>query len=136
MQVGVQVTFTIIMSILFHRMLTLYLGGPYIRGPYKRGALYPRPSQPCVLSPSLPAKCLTGRMGWMAHRKWKQIKLQPSMLPGPAVPGSCFASFHFRWAIHPIRPVHKVRGNLCHMRQEGVRRTQLSEGIPLKTTLI
>ena len=47
----------------------------------------------------------TGRMGWMAHRKWEEIKQQPSMLPGPAVPGSCFASFHFRWAIHPIRPV-------------------------------
>ena len=28
------------------------------------------------------------------------------MLPSPAVPGSCLASFHFRWAIHPIRPVH------------------------------
>ena len=27
------------------------------------------------------------------------------MLPGPAVPGSCLASFNFRWAIHPIRPV-------------------------------
>ena len=27
------------------------------------------------------------------------------MLPGPAVPGSCWASFHFLWAIHPIRPV-------------------------------
>ena len=41
----------------------------------------------------------SGRMGWMAHRKWKEIELQPSMLPGPAVPGSCLASFHFRWAI-------------------------------------
>ena len=51
----------------------------------------------------------TGRMGWMAHRKWKKIKLQPSMLPGPAVPGSCLASFHFRWAIHPIRPVLNTR---------------------------
>ena len=48
----------------------------------------------------------TGRMGWMAHRKWKKIKQQPSMLPGPAVPGSYLASFHFLWAIHPIRPVH------------------------------
>ena len=38
----------------------------------------------------------------MAHRKWKEIKLQPSMLPGPAVPGSCLASFHFRWAIRPV----------------------------------
>ena len=42
----------------------------------------------------------------MAHRKWKEIKQQPSMLPGPAVPGSCLASFYFRWAIHPIRPVY------------------------------
>ena len=44
----------------------------------------------------------------MAHRKWKEIMQQPSMLPGPAVPGSCFASFHFLWAIHPIRPVHMM----------------------------
>ena len=44
-------------------------------------------------------------MGWMAHRKWKEIKEQPSILPGPAVPGSCLASFHFLWVIHPIRPV-------------------------------
>ena len=44
----------------------------------------------------------------MANRKWKEIKLQTSMLPAPAVPGSCLASFHFRWAIHPIRPVYKV----------------------------
>ena len=51
----------------------------------------------------------TGRMGWMAHRKWKEIRLQPSMLPGPAVPGSCLASFHFRWDIHPIRPVYLGR---------------------------
>ena len=27
------------------------------------------------------------------------------MLPGPVVPGSCLASFHFLRAIHPIRPV-------------------------------
>ena len=46
-------------------------------------------------------------MGWMAHRKLKEIKQQPSMLPGPAVPGSCLASFHFRWAIHPILPVRE-----------------------------
>ena len=35
----------------------------------------------------------------MAHRKGKEIKQQPSMLPGPAVPGSCLVSFHFLWAI-------------------------------------
>ena len=36
----------------------------------------------------------------------KETKQQPSMLPGPAVPGCCLISFHFLWAIHPIRPVH------------------------------
>ena len=44
----------------------------------------------------------------MAHRKWKEIKQQ--LKPGAAVPGSCLASFHFRWAIHPIRPVHDISG--------------------------
>ena len=46
-----------------------------------------------------------GRMGWMLHRKWQGTKQLPSMLPGPAVPGCCLISFHFLWAIHPIRPV-------------------------------
>ena len=48
----------------------------------------------------------TGRMGWMAHRKWKETK-QP---PGTAGPGNmlgwCLVSFHFLRAIHPIRLVH------------------------------
>ena len=35
----------------------------------------------------------------LAHRKWKETKQQPSMLPGPAVPGSCLVSFHILWAI-------------------------------------
>ena len=35
----------------------------------------------------------------MAHRKWKEIKQQPSMLLGPAVPGCCLVSFHFLWVI-------------------------------------
>ena len=48
----------------------------------------------------------TGRMGWMANRKWRETKQQPSMLPGPAVPGCCLFPFHFLWAIHPIRPVN------------------------------
>ena len=34
----------------------------------------------------------TGRMGWMANRKWKEVKQQPSMLPSPAVPGCCLFS--------------------------------------------
>ena len=40
-----------------------------------------------------------GRGHRMAHRKWKDTKLQPSMLPGPAVPGCSLVSFHFLWAI-------------------------------------
>ena len=47
----------------------------------------------------------TGRMGWMAHRKWKEAK----QLPGRAGPGNMLGCslifFHFLWAIHPIRPV-------------------------------
>ena len=35
----------------------------------------------------------------MAHRKWKEFKQQPSMLPGSAVPGSWLVSFYFLWAI-------------------------------------
>ena len=35
----------------------------------------------------------------MAHRKWKETKQQPRMMPGPAVPGCCLVSFHFLWAI-------------------------------------
>ena len=35
----------------------------------------------------------------MTHRKWKEIKQQPSMLPDPAVPGYCLFSFHILWAI-------------------------------------
>ena len=35
----------------------------------------------------------------MAHRKWKETNQQPSMLPGPAVPGCSLVSFHFLWAI-------------------------------------
>ena len=35
----------------------------------------------------------------MAHRKWKETKQQPSMLPGPAMPGCSLVSFHFLWDI-------------------------------------
>ena len=35
----------------------------------------------------------------MAHRKWKEIKQQPSMLPVPAVPGCSLFSFRILWAI-------------------------------------
>ena len=45
----------------------------------------------------------------MAHRKWKETKQLPSMLPGPAVPGSCLVSFHFLLAILCPQAVNKVR---------------------------
>ena len=35
----------------------------------------------------------------MVHRKLKESKQQPSMWPGPAVPGCCLVSFHILWAI-------------------------------------
>ena len=44
----------------------------------------------------------------MAHRKWKYIKQQPSMLPGPAVPGYCLVSLHFRWGKLSTRTVHVI----------------------------
>ena len=31
----------------------------------------------------------TVRVDSLPHRKWRKIKQQPSMLPGPAVPGCC-----------------------------------------------
>ena len=41
-------------------------------------------------------------MGWMTHRKWKEIKQQPRT----AGPGNmlccCLLSYHFMWDIHVI----------------------------------
>ena len=58
-----------------------------------------------MLSAQQLSYCTTERMGWMAHRKWKEAK----QLPGTAGPGNmlgcCLIYFHFLWAIHPIRPV-------------------------------
>ena len=47
----------------------------------------------------------TGRMGWMAHRKWKECKQQPGTAGSGNMLGCCLIYFHFLWAIHPIRPV-------------------------------
>ena len=44
-----------------------------------------------------------------AHRIWKEIKQQPSMLPGPAVPGCCLVSFHFLWAILSMSTVGRLK---------------------------
>ena len=47
----------------------------------------------------------TGRMGWMAHWKWKELKMQPGTAGPGNMLGCSLISFHFLWAIHPIRPV-------------------------------
>ena len=48
-------------------------------------------------------------MGWIAHRKWKEIKQQPSTAGPGNMLGCCLLSFYFLEAIHTIRPVHEVR---------------------------
>ena len=54
----------------------------------------------------------------MAHRIWKETKQQPSLLPGPAVPGCSLVSFCFLWAILCPQAVDLViegrRTNACH----------------------
>ena len=45
----------------------------------------------------------------MAHRKWKETKQLPSILPGPAVPGCCLVYFHFLWAIQCPQAVHACK---------------------------
>ena len=47
----------------------------------------------------------TGRMGWMAHRKWKEAKQLPGTAGSGNMLGCSLIFFHFLWAIHPIRPV-------------------------------
>ena len=62
----------------------------------------------------------TGRMGWMAHQKWKEAK----QLPGTAGPGKmlgcCLISFHFLWAIHPIRPVQFCSVKASHIGEQSL----------------
>ena len=44
----------------------------------------------------------------MSHRKGRETKQQPSMLPGPAVPGCCLVYFHFLCDIHSIHSVGTI----------------------------
>ena len=53
-----------------------------------------------------PFKCSAGRMGWMSHRKWKDIKQQPGTAGPGNMLGSCLVSFHFLWAILCPQAVH------------------------------
>ena len=47
-------------------------------------------------------------MEWMSHRKRRETKQQPSMLPGLAVPGCCLVSICFLCDIHSIHAVHSA----------------------------
>ena len=44
----------------------------------------------------------------MSHRKGRETKQQPIMLPGPAVPGCSLVSFRFMWDMHSIHSVQIV----------------------------
>ena len=66
-------------------------------------------------------KLSTGRMGWMAQRKWKEIKQEPGTAGPGNMLGCSLLSFHFLWAIHPIRPVVRVdchRLPICNSRKD------------------
>ena len=72
----------------------------------------------------------------MAHRKWKETKQQPSMLPGPAVPGCSLVSFHFLWAIlcpqdlRPLfgRPFFTLKGaSIWHPQRGGSQKSRRKE---------
>ena len=52
----------------------------------------------------------------MVHRKWKETKQQPGMLPGPALPDCSLVSFHILWAMmstSTVRYRNKTRVCVC-----------------------
>ena len=52
-------------------------------------------------------------MGWMSDRKHRETKQEPSMLPGPAVPGCCLVSICFLCDIHSIDPLCRAVLFMC-----------------------
>ena len=54
----------------------------------------------------------TVRVDSLPHRKWIETKQQPSMLPGPAVPGCCLVSSHFLWGKLSTRTVQLLFATL------------------------
>ena len=48
----------------------------------------------------------TGRLGWMAHRKWKESKQQPGTVGPGNMLGCYLVSFHILWAILSTSTVH------------------------------
>ena len=58
-------------------------------------------------------------MGWMAHRKWKEIKQQPGTAGPGNMLGTCLVSFHFLWAILCPQAVVVVCVCACQEGQNG-----------------
>ena len=52
----------------------------------------------------------TGRMGWMAHKKWKETKQQQGTAGTGNRLGCCLLPFHFLWAIRPVQDESGGRG--------------------------
>ena len=63
-----------------------------------------------------PSHCVTVLVLRMAHRKRKETKQLPSLLPGPVVPGSSLVSFHILWAILSTGTV-EVGGHLRRQKE-------------------
>ena len=57
-------------------------------------------------------KAYTGRMGWMAHRKWIEIKQQPGTGGPGNILGCCLVSFRFLCDIHTIHSVQSLQARL------------------------
>ena len=66
---------------------------------------FPGTSLITALTKCMWSDAATEWMGCMSHRKRRETKQQPIMLPGPAVPGCCLVSFGFLCDIHSIHSV-------------------------------
>ena len=70
----------------------------------------------------------------MAHRKQKETKQQPSLLPGPAVPGCSLVSFHFLWAIlcpQAVQHQPTLQGNFPKDIQHNITNVWMSNSVGL-----
>ena len=60
---------------------------------------------PQVMKQKVTLFLFTGRMGWMAHRRWKETKQQPGTAGPGNMLGYCLVSLHFRCDILAPIPV-------------------------------
>ena len=60
---------------------------------------------PSISAILIPHKCYTACGHSIAHRKWKETKLQPGTAGIGNMLGRCLVSFHFMWAILCLQAV-------------------------------